>query len=181
MILLVLIAVITAIYYCIMIALFDSLKTANMSEQQAFTDYIAPASIILMVDDFILNSSLMILFIYKLRQVSLMNDNIDRTIIDVMTRHTLLFGSAVITNQLFFIGLIVTFITDTFLWYIYVLRGFENLANIIVLYLSLQVNNTLYLSICKSCHIKLRDCFTKSVMKRYGIQGEYHLFLDEKY
>eukprot|EP01084_Bolivina_argentea_P013281 24883_1 len=136
----------TAIYYCLIVAIL--LNGGQEKVMRNFFKYDAAAFIILMVIDFTLNSSLMIIFVYKLRQLLVSTQYVESPMTDVMTRHTILFGFAIGTNQLFFISLVIGLFAGTLRWWIYILRSSENLTNIIVLYLSLSTNRDIYMKIC---------------------------------
>eukprot|EP01084_Bolivina_argentea_P182223 314628_1 len=155
----ILISAITAIYYVFAVVYFIP-----------FFRYDIPAIIILTVNDFILNTGLMILFVSKLRtclfelhHVSGDINNI-KTISqkwgDLITKHTLLFTISILTNQFFLLSIIVSFATtDSFGWYWTSFRGTENLANVIVLYLSLAMNTRKYKCLCDKCHKRVKKCF----------------------
>ena len=122
-----------------------------------------------MTNDALLNVILFILFIYKLRQISIVSqtfsddqNNISyqtNKTLHVITRHCVLFGIAILSNQLFYTsGYIISFYpptNNTLIGIVYQLRGFENMINVTVLYLSMALNNDFYQKICSICHESL--------------------------
>lgn len=169
---------ILSIYYVIIVALSPNPAT------HFFDTYDLPIVYIMMGLDCTLNTSLLILFIWKLRDVLSMKlvnfgivrvtgselashgvyeeDNIFR-LFTLITRHTLLFGIAIITNQMWSIGLILAdgiyhnkHYPNPFT--IFCFRSLESTANCIALLLSFKTNEGLYIKCCKCCHNKFEKC-----------------------
>eukprot|EP01084_Bolivina_argentea_P272017 463031_1 len=135
--------------------------------------------ICLCIIDFILNTSLLILFISKLK--TLLSERLlycdknlllnpksyvyksSKDLLVVMTRHTLLFGITIITNQLWFIAqLLKKFIVSNSVDYhvsTYTFRVLSCTVNCIALFFSSEENFDLYKSYCKCCHKALQKCF----------------------
>eukprot|EP01084_Bolivina_argentea_P290283 498582_1 len=138
-----------------------------------------PAFIVLMTNDAFLNITLFILFIYKLRSVSIASESMSdisnaitfqtTKTLHLITRHSLLFGVAILSNQLFYTsGYIISFYPTTnnvLIGIVYQLRALENIVNVMVLYLSMTINNEIYRNICSFCHNNVMKCCTKSVQK----------------
>jgi len=127
-----------------------------------------PATCVLSCNDFVLNMSLFILFYYKLKQtittIQRFNDreSINRTVhtmFNVMAKHSVLYSVAIITNQLFFIGVMLMAFTDLGHDYftiglimILVLRAIEDVVNVLALWLILPQNKHIYRCCCGCCH-----------------------------
>eukprot|EP01084_Bolivina_argentea_P159554 277868_1 len=156
LVILILISAIVSIFYCA--AVFFILST----ERQI--TYTIPASIALSIDDFILNSVISFIFIDKMRKTIA---NIDPTvsetaeknvnlIVNVIIKHSVLFGFAIFVNQGWAIMniLTTTYSVEVFkLGMEYCVRALENLTNILVLWLMLRINYNKYICICKYCHL----------------------------
>ena len=86
--------------------------------------------------------------------------NDKRSIWNVMIKHCVLFGIALLSNQLWYVSVLVDiqsiqYVIDhwtSVLLRVYVLRAVENLINIIILWLVLKVNNDKYVCLCKCWH-----------------------------
>ena len=146
----------------------------------------------LTISDFLLNLSLFILFLHKIkrkdtiegveaaddisvrrRQPSLsLNYNYDhdhdkQRIWNVMIKHCVLFGIALISNQSWYIvnfaGPILIQASSLSNGFIreYTARAIENTINVIVLWLVLKINNEKYVKVCKCWH----SCILKYCMK----------------
>ena len=163
-------SMIVSIYYCVWIAAWDYIPNADA---HLFNTYESPAIYTLMVFDFCLNFGLLSFFLYKLYQViklqlsnsetSLIDNQHANRFIDVMIKHSLLFGIAIISNQLWFIGLIFMLTTGKFQWYIFIFRGTECLVNVIALFLNLKYNKDIYMKLCFACHNGMQFLFIKSI------------------
>ena len=149
-----------------------------------FTKILIPLSI----SDFMLNSSLFILFIYKIKNKDSMEgieiahdiyhddqvshessiDNDKKAILNIMIKHCVLFGIAILSNQYFYvIGIIsaVDVSAANFSFGLigeYTSRAIDNTITITVLWLLLRVNNDKYVRVCKCWHI----CILKNCMKQ---------------
>ena len=212
--LLISISALCGIYYCAIIAsVQDEFEVVVLNR---------PATIILEINDFILNTTLLILFVYKLKCITaemhdydkaktllLNSDDNDYTLntpsmqsrnitsfswsssltanksvigdveldqhqskfMRVITRHTLLGSFVIFANQLFWMGYIydVYIIRDiTINLYpaiCYSLRSTENLINIMVLYLSLKINDNMYFKLCALCHKGCYKCNVKQTQR----------------
>ena len=162
---LIFISICTAIYYCLIVAILLGGNSERVMHN--FFKYDGPATILLMIIDFILNSNLMILFVYKLRQLLISTQYLSSTsMIDVMTRHTILFGIAIGTNQLFFMSLVIGIFDGTLTWFVYIFRSTENLINIIVLYLSLSINRDVYMRFCGKLNNMMKACCVNQITKK---------------
>ena len=170
-----------------------------MTSTEFFYHWAKAAIIIEMVNDCILNSTLLLLFIIRLKKTIAKNltdhhlewnnddfgqrlDNIskyklsfsqfsrlNKSIIDIITLHTYLFGIAIFTNQLFLASLLTGFWWIPIQFYIFLFRGLECCANVIVLFLSLIPNRETYVKYCKCCHGLIKKCCirrTKKTVKR---------------
>ena len=127
-----------------------------------------PATYVLSANDFILNSSLFILFYVKLKQAIINIEKmhyhrrgtvLTKGLFRLMAKHSVLFGIAIITNQFFFFGVMLMAVTDLGhddfsmgLIMILVLRSTEDLINALALCLVLKNNESLYRNCCSSCH-----------------------------
>ena len=133
----------------------------------------------LAICDFLLSLSLFILFIYKIKNKDSMEGiemdaddlgSASSSIIDdkkaiwnVMIKHCVLFGTALVINQSWYI---VNIIDDSNVVNVYVtlimiysVRSVENAVNIIILWLVLKINSDKYVSLCKCWHVcLLRYC-----------------------
>lgn len=139
-----------------------------------------PAFMILMLNDALLNIVLFILFIYKLRQISISTQSLSDDIsnisfqtnktLHIITRHCVLFGIAILSNQLFYTsGYIISFYPPTnnvLIGIVYQLRALENMINIMVLYLCMTLNSDLYQKLCSICHTQLMKCCGTSIQRR---------------
>lgn len=176
-----------ATYYCIIVAL-----QPKEDKNAFFLKYNSIASITLMVTDFILNVSLLLLFISKLKesltdtlvsssisQIGSSMDTVSQSMVDLITRHSLLFGFAIITNQLFLGSQMVIFSNIGYAKFkyhfvIFICRSIENTANCIVLFLGLKPNRNLYFNICGKCHLLLARCFMKSTQRKVESRRTTH-------
>eukprot|EP01084_Bolivina_argentea_P124589 220766_1 len=155
------ISAVAAIWYIIIITFFF----------KSWTDWVRygiPATYVLSANDFVLNVTLFCLFYAKLRALiksfrkyASGNASIASTskLFDIITKHSVLFGSAIITNQLFFAGVMVMAFTDlgqknftAGLLMIMTLRSIEMLVNVCALWLVLKMNVHAYICCCGSCH-----------------------------
>ena len=163
--------VITAIIYCVMIYF-----VLNNPGNWRFLGY---SMAILSVDDVLLNVSLFFIFFRKLRSSIIEIDDINskimtknyqnqvNLILNVMIKHCVLFGIALIVNEFFFGYNIYLFLylkhrtieqssIDS-----YLVRTVENGMTILILWLVLKINYNQYICICKYCHICIGKCYIK--------------------
>ena len=170
-------AIFSGIWCCIY---FIKLSPSKQFSYTVMTSY--PLSII----DFILNLSLFIIFIYKIKHKDSMEgfdidtisgDDIEscfnqsgkKAVWNVMIKHCVLFGIALISNQSWYIANIITISkplsseisTNEMLIITFTIRAIENMINIVILWLILRVNNNKYICLCKCWH----KCILKYCMK----------------
>ena len=135
--------------------------------------------ILIGVIDLILNISLLYLFISKLNeilQVQLLNcdihkivneanidDGVSQQSVDLlrlMTRHTILFGIAIITIQIWYITVLIQYDRNYRLYISdFCFIALENMCNCIVLFLGLKKNLKCYMCLCSCCDKKMELCF----------------------
>lgn len=179
------ITIITMIYYVIIVAIMPTVKF--------FYKYATVAIVILITNDFLLNSSLIGIFVQKLRH-SVIDLEVQRykeryidkinkmglnhcetlrlslsetsdTMVNVVTIHTVLFGSAILTNVVFLVCLLIGSWVAQAHYYIFLFRAIECLCNIIVLYLSIKKNRSKYFTLCGLCHYGIKNCCVKNAKK----------------
>ena len=177
---LIVISICTATYYCFIVAIL--LGGTGDHVQEMFFKYDGPATIILMIIDFILNSNLMVLFVYKLHQLLVSTQYIvesnSNSMVDVMTRHTILFGIAIGTNQLFFVSLVIGIFEGALSWWVYIFRSTENLVNIIVLYLSLSINRDIYMRFCGKINNAVKTCCVNQITQKEVSNDDLQLTIE---
>ena len=136
--------------------------------------------------DLLLNGSILFIFIYKMKKTII---NIDPTLskeaennvnlmTNVITKHSLLFGIAIIINQGFYMTLVYgQFLQDWTIWAVYILsytiRSIENMINVVILWLILRINYNKYIKLCKCCHICIGKCCFKNIDSSTAIQNPY--------
>ena len=146
--------------------------SSSEETQESYLGFIAYA---LSICDFILNLSLFTLFIYKMKNkdsmegIEIDDDGFEfpdkfpqndgrKAIWNVMIKHSLLFGIAILMNQTWYISSIINalILSDTnyplILIRSYTSRAIENAMNIVILWLVLKGNNNRYIYLCKCCH-----------------------------
>ena len=138
---------------------------------------------LLAIIDFMLNLSLFTLFIYKIKNkdsmegmevVVLNKQSIDydynsdkKAIWNLMIKHCVLFGIAIISNQTWYINSIIGYTNpkgsplEYKIAESYTARSVENVINIVIFWLVLKVNNDKYVCLCKCWH----SCILKYCMK----------------
>eukprot|EP01084_Bolivina_argentea_P143327 251729_1 len=86
-------------------------------------------------------------------------------LLHLISKHSILFGIAMITNQCFYIGIILEeyFRIDKInyteaILILFSARALENLVNALVLWLMLAINLKLYFKLCGICHTKMQNC-----------------------
>ena len=184
---LIIIQALGAAYYCIIVALQPGNET-DKNINNFFLKYTTISTIIMMTNDFILNLSLLCLFVAKLKesltdtlvsssikQIGSTTDTLSQNMVDLITRHLILFGVAIITNQLFLGSDIIVFSNiglSKFKYHfiIFICRSIENMANCVVLFLGLKHNWKLYTKICGKCHLWLAGCCMKSTQKKVDLR-----------
>ena len=170
------ILILASILLCIiyLITLFIYLPD-GMKEFLNSTKWIAISFVIIWSS---LDILLSIIFIYKLWQVIISldidivnnndNNNFDK-IINLITRHCILFGLAIIANIIvLFAYIYLTFIINNIITILifYISRTFENLFIIIALFLSLNINHFIYNKLCKYFHSCFLNCCIKKSYKK---------------
>lgn len=82
--------------------------------------------------------------------------------IEIITVHTIVFGVAIFTNQIFLLMLLFSLLGNSngnlMVDYVFSARGIECLCNVSVLYLSLGENRRTYFKFCSICHGLMRKC-----------------------
>eukprot|EP01083_Nonionella_stella_P268494 907715_1 len=109
---------------------------------------------------FVLNSSLIGLFVVKLRNVinaqprdsGHEHQNESNPLMNALIKYTIIFGLAIFTNELFYISLIVNKYTESHGWYVFLARCLENFSNISALYLAHKANDRIYHKLCNKFH-----------------------------
>eukprot|EP01083_Nonionella_stella_P268493 907709_1 len=113
---------------------------------------------------FVLNSSLIGLFVVKLRNVINAqqrdighehpneSNSLINALITALIKYTIIFGLAIFTNELFYISLIVNKYTESHGWYVFLARCLENFSNISALYLAHKANDRIYHKLCNKFH-----------------------------
>lgn len=177
-----------AAYYSIIVYLTPN--NADNEYNDFWKKYDTPPMIFIGVIDFLLNVSLLYLFVSKLKEIlqvrllncdiysiineSSQNDSIDEDasqqsadLLRLMTRHTILFGIAIITNQIWYITVLIQTKKD-YNFYIsdFCFRALENLCNCIVLFMGLKKNLKCYMCICSCCDKKMEKCFIRRIQKK---------------
>lgn len=154
----------------------------EMSEFLIHSKYIATTFILI---EGIMDIVLSTIFIYKLCQLILSLDidinNNDKTtstqIINLITRHLILFGTAIIANFIMlFVYILLTFVfqNEYTLIIVYICRTIENLTIIIALFLNLNINHSIYNKLCNCCHtICLKICVTKPYKRQVSMHSSY--------
>ena len=182
----ILVQCVAALYYCVFVALQPkSPENANAF----FARFLTPVVALLAINDLILNGSLLMLFVSKLRasltdtlvsnsieQIGSSLDTISNTMVDVICRHSLLFGFAIISNQLFFISNINVFLLwrniDDLHFTVFCCRALENVSKSLVLFLGLKQNRHFYTKMCMQCHKGLAFCFVQSTQQKVNEELE---------
>ncbi len=172
---------ILSIYYAIIVYLTPRITVDTFYQHYAAIPFIIIGSI-----DLILNTSLLYIFILKLKQllsIRLLNCDIRNLkdyencytvkaysrLLILMTRHTLLFSLAILTNQIWYIAVLIRIYvlpshSDMHLSNLCVYnRTLSNLSNCIVLFLSLGSNHKIYSNLCGCCHQKIQNCFVENI------------------
>ena len=192
LVIIVIITTLISIFYitCLLLQLFNVYIS---------TKWIYPLFIIYIVHDMVLNATLMVLFVRKLKHVVVAQSenqmatnllttyrdefflNLDTSqlkFIHVMTKLTVLSGIIIICNEI-----ALTFVMIEFIWLLhkpwpqfvkYSLRTIYLLIAVINVYLNFEINDKIYHRICGSLHIKLYGHFVKDT--RRGIKKSIQRF-----
>ena len=172
-------SIICSAKWCYIIIYYSGQSGATMDAHLVLVSY--P----LLICDFVLNLSLFTLFIYKIKQkdtiegvevaddLSSMSAGSDhynyntKAIWNVMIKHCILIGIALISNQAWYVTMIIGAVNESdtkpssTLIKDYTARTLENTINIVILWLILKVNNNKYVYLCKCWH----SCILKYCMK----------------
>ena len=127
--------------------------------------------IVLMCIDLILNLTILTIFVKKMRS---MISNVDASLSNaaqrnvnlmsnIVVKHSVLFGMAMIINQAYFSIALYGDISDLWrlIWFrdlAFSVRALENIVNIIALLLVLKINYEQYICLCGSCHRCVGKC-----------------------
>ena len=138
----------------------------NQNNEDTLHNVIVIPVMLMSFFSFILNASLIALFVYKLQRFILceMIESKDKNIaegtkkaVDALFKCSIIFGIAIFTNELFYVSLIVNKYTESHGWYVFLARAIENFSNITALYLTYKANERLYYKLCNV----LDDCARK--------------------
>eukprot|EP01084_Bolivina_argentea_P252141 423152_1 len=155
-------------------------------EYDAFDKEVKYVLFPLSISDLILNISIMLIFVYKMRS-TIININItmsDRTenqvnlIANAIVKHSVLFGIAIITNQGYYISMFYDTMSGDYRDIVvnyclpYSLRTLESFTNIIVLWLVLPISYDKYICICKYCHLGAFKCCMRN--RTVSLNNPYH-------
>ena len=158
--------IICSIIYSYIITYFAGATLVVAASRNVATSYV------LSCNDFLLKMSLLILFVYKIRNRDSMegvqvgyDDDSDpednrKAIWNVMIKHCLLFGIALCVNQTWYITTILE-TTGYAVLVDYSVRSVGNVINIYILWLALKVNDRKYVYLCECWH----KCILKCCMK----------------
>ena len=180
--LIVLFAMVSMVYFfedIIWVYLYST-GSLTMERDELDTKIISISSGIMSGIDLLLNTSILTIFIKKMRQTvnafdEGMSSRLERSLkverninalSNVTTRHALLFSIALFTNQCFFIHQFIGYYyasVDDNAYTGYSLRTVECFGNILVIWLLLRINYTAYICLCKRCHICVAKCCYKKV------------------
>lgn len=127
------------------------------------------------LNDLALNVTILSIFTIKLKQMiaeidaslSLQAEKNVNLVSHVIVKHCLLFGVAMIINQLFFTWNTYEVLAslEIYIWHLYVgysIRAIENVTNVLVLWLVLRVNYDKYILCCGRCHKCVGKCCFKN-------------------
>ena len=145
--------------------------------------------VILSTDDLILNLFILIIFVRKIKRTIIdidpstsnqahKNMNI---MMNVVAKHSILFGISIIVNQ----GFAVTLFISTFFGNggIFSFSGdvittiaitLDCTINVLVLSLVLRANYDKYICLCKCCHLCMAQCCFKNVDRQNIVDNPYH-------
>eukprot|EP01084_Bolivina_argentea_P270227 459441_1 len=192
-----------SIFYVTIVFMIPANDTAS-SNAYNYTFYVKWDTIpliVMAIIDFVLNSSLLIAFVIKLKQLltatlseqDIYNLKIDKycylynpsaKVLLIITRHSILFGLTIITNQLFYTELLIRMyiIPTTYDIHFsnFCFRALENTLNCIALFLSLQSNLGTYASLCGCCHMAIQNCFLRNIARKIGFEYNANIERYEK-
>ena len=131
----------------------------------------------LAINDFIINLTILVIFVTKMRDTvksidSSLSKDAERNVnllVNVTVKHCILFGTAIILNQFYFVAVLFEGVThdpeDVIMNYTlpYSLRSMENCGNAVVLWLVLRIGYEHYICLCKCCHLCAMKCCVKNI------------------
>ena len=180
---------ISSIVYCTVLGIF--LFDPGYKEH---IHYFGPLYTILIFGDFILNATIFIIFAKKMKRII---SNVDPSLSDkaqrnvnlisnTVTKHCVLFGIAMSINQAFYAINLYERLTNS-LWNvgcwtceIYSIRAFENIVNIIVLWLVLRINYDKYICLCGCCHRCIGKCCYRDIASNVISDNPYLVLNDSE-
>ena len=145
----------------------------------------------LSIEDIILSPFILLIFICKMKKTIIHIDptlsieteqNVD-LMSNVITKHVVLFGMAMIVNQGFYTAVTVTsqqaqYYQVVHYYIAYMVRGVENVTNIFILWLILRINYDKYIKYCKCCHKCIGKCCFKNIANKSEIDNPYRELSD---
>ena len=134
--------------------------------------YLGVCAMLMGIADLILNCTLFITFWLKLKNSILGDGDIItksyekkvNLIRNIMTKHCVLFGIAIITNQVYFSTIVYNQLIDSNLSIrqnhitSVIIRAFEITVNVCALWLVLRINYNQYICLCRYCHLCIGKC-----------------------
>ena len=167
-----------AITVCSLIVIFLG---KNVSAWDRMSKYLMLTSII---TDSIINILFFIVFIHQMMQ-TVTDLDIESTmyqkITNILTKHMVLFGIAIITNESWFLYMfIATYSGFNFVENIsgYEARAMETMVNVIALWLVLNINHDKYIFWCRCCHLTVSKCCIKKRIDEKALQNPYQLLIE---
>ena len=149
-----------------------------------YVTHIKDAAYPLSISTAVLDIGFFIIFFRQMRKVvvdidihSVMYQNMN----NVLAKQMVLFMPAIFTNQLFFGYLFYVSYSlpsvsiDKYVPYLvvaYMVRAFEVSANILVLWLVININHDKYISFCKYCHVCCANCLSPENAE--PLENPYH-------
>ena len=178
LIVLIIIFGITAINYCT----FNILIPTNKHFQ--YFVFIFP---VLSLSDLVLNITILIIFRSKMKEtivdidprLSIKSEHSVNFVENTITKHCVLFGIAIITNQAYyagFLGFVLGDWNNVAVSYSapYSLRTMECMIKILILWLSLRISYDKYIKLCKCCHLGAVRCCTRNEKSSSSLDNPYH-------
>ena len=152
-------------------------------------------TITLSITDLILSVFILLIFICKMKKTII---NIDPSLskeaeqnvnlmANVITKHSVLFGIAIIINQGFYLSIFLyntkltsyhENITTQFVVLVgycipFGVRAIESIANVLILWLLLRINYDRYIGLCKCCHLCVGKCCFKNIDHKSRVNNPY--------
>ena len=174
--------VIAAIFYMIVVNLYYDNDT-----------YWNILDAILMCVDFVLNSTILVIFAKRMRS---MISHIDPStskeaqnkvylISNTVIKHCALFGISMIINQGFYTFYLswrvlkLPVYSNFYGTLSYSIRAFENISNVIILWLMLRINYDKYICLCGCCHRCIGRCCFKNIDTKAISDNPYIKFKED--